>query len=127
MTAHGADNIACANTLNNIANTFQKQGKYDDALEYSERALKISVATHGADNIACAEILFNIAQLFFKSQNFERALPILDKVISIYRRFLGDSHSFLIGPLILLCQVFCQVDRATTIACRSPIVPFLSA
>ena len=53
-----------AQSLNNLANLYKAQGKYEEALQQHFKALKIREKLLGDDHPDCAETLYNLANLF---------------------------------------------------------------
>ena len=69
-----------------------KQDKNSEALEKYEEAYSISAEVHGPENDQTVDILGHISRIHFKVGNKDRAIEIMEKVVNIERRALGDSQ-----------------------------------
>jgi len=68
-----------------------EQDKNSEALEKYEEAYSISDEVHGPENGQAVCILDHISETHFKMGNKDRAIEIMEKVVNIERRALGDS------------------------------------
>ena len=81
-----------ADTQNNIAMVLEKQGKFDEALELYEMALKTTIEALGHNHVDVAMTYGNMANVEQQLGNFQKALELFEKALSIFRQSLGDSR-----------------------------------
>jgi tetratricopeptide (TPR) repeat protein len=62
------DHINTADTIINLGNTYHSQGKYDEAIEQYQRALRISKKAFGADHINIADTINNLGFTYYKTR-----------------------------------------------------------
>lgn len=81
-----------AATFNNIATSYIHLGRYDEALDYLLRALKIYEKRAGADRIARCETLNNLGVLYSQLENHPKAIEYSKRALDIYKRTYGEDH-----------------------------------
>ena len=69
------------NTLNNMANVFERQGEYEKALEYYEESLKLKKKSLGDEHVSVADTLNNMANVFDQGE-YEKALEYYEESLS---------------------------------------------
>src|SRR5258708_1655084 len=96
-------------SLNNLAELYQSQGAYEQALPLSQRALAIRERVLGPQHPDTAQSLNNLAALYYEQGNYTNALPLLQRALSIYEKLLGSDHpntiNARIGYLFLQQQI----------------------
>ena len=89
---HRKDSVELANCYNNIATVYGKQGKYDQALEYYQKALKIRLKKLGANHPDVATCYNNIAIVYKNQGKYDQALEYYQKALKIRLKKLGADH-----------------------------------
>ena len=88
----GADHPDVATSYNNIANVYYSQGKYDQALEYLQKALKISLKKLGADHPHVAMYYLNIGVVYALQEKLTEAESSTQRAVDIARKTSGELH-----------------------------------
>ncbi|CAK9011418.1 Kinesin light chain (KLC), partial [Durusdinium trenchii] len=86
-------------TLNNIAQVYKAQGKYDEALRYYVEALEIKREQLGDRHPSVATTLNDIARVYDAQGKYDEALRYFEEALEIYREKLGDRHPFVATTL----------------------------
>ena len=84
--------VAVAEVYHNLALVYYGQGNYENALEYYEKALKISEEKLGADHPNTAATYNNLAVVYDDQGNYEKALKYYEKALKVYEEKLGADH-----------------------------------
>lgn len=77
---------------NNLAGTYQKMGKYEDALSFYLKALEINVKLFGNNSVPAQVSYNNIGTLYEKIGKHEDALTNYMLSVSIAEKILGHNH-----------------------------------
>src|SRR5262249_18666140 len=80
--ALGRDHPDVAQSLNNLALLYDKQGRYADAEPLYQRSLDIREKALGRDHPDVAQSLNNLAYLYMERARYVDALPIIRRTIS---------------------------------------------
>ena len=75
--------------MNNIASLYIAKDKYEDALPYYMKALKILEAEKGLDHPDVATNLNNLGELFRVQKKYDLALPYYERALEIRKNKLG--------------------------------------
>ncbi len=95
-----------ATSLNNLAELYRTQGKYEAALPLYEEALGISREVLGARHPDTATSLNNLAELYRTQGKYEAALPLYEEALGISREVLGPRHPSTAGSLNNLAALY---------------------
>jgi tetratricopeptide (TPR) repeat protein len=71
----------------------EKQGKFDEALELYEKALKTTIEALGLNHAAVADTYVNMANVEQQLGNFAKALELYQKALEIQLKCLGGAHA----------------------------------
>jgi tetratricopeptide (TPR) repeat protein len=82
-----------ATTLNNLANLYKVQEKYEQAESLFKRALIIREKLLGEGHINTATTLNNLAVLYYNQGKYERAEPLFKRALATRERVLGEEHA----------------------------------
>ena len=63
-----------ADTLHNMGNLFYTNGRYEEALDYYQRAIKVKEAVLEKGHISFSDTMFNIGLLLESMHRYEEAL-----------------------------------------------------
>ena len=88
----GKQSEETANSLNNLANLYLNQGKYEEALPLYLRALEIWENVLGKEHPNVATSLNNLAILYYSQGKYEEALPLYLRALEIFEKVLGKEH-----------------------------------
>src|SRR5262249_3154685 len=83
-----------ATCLNNLAELYCKQHKYDDALALHQRSLAIREKVLGPKHPDVAVSLNNLAALYDDQGNYDKALPLYERAVAICEEALGSEHPY---------------------------------
>ncbi len=78
--------------LHNTANIYSAQGEYGKALEWCDRALKISEKVLGKEHPDTATTYHNIAGVYYAQGEYEKALEWYNRALKIYEKVFGKQH-----------------------------------
>jgi tetratricopeptide (TPR) repeat protein len=67
-------------------------GKYKEAIEYFEKALKINLKAFGDKHPKVAENLSNMGKVYNSLGNYEKSKEYIKKALGIYELTLGKNH-----------------------------------
>ena len=81
-----------AKSYNNIGLVYDSQGKYDDALDYYQKSLKIKITAVGSDHPDVAISKFNIASLLRNMDKAAESKQMFTEAAGIFRAALGADH-----------------------------------
>ncbi|MDO0824092.1 tetratricopeptide repeat protein, partial [Desulfosporosinus nitroreducens] len=88
----GAKHPSTANSLNNLALLYDKQGRYEEAEPLYKRSLEIREEVLGAKHPDTATSLNNLAGLYDKQGRYEEAEPLYKRSLEIREEVLGAKH-----------------------------------
>ena len=80
------------NCYNEIGNHLKREGHYDQALEYYQKTLDITIEKFGKENSNTATLHSNIAGIYSDKGNYEQALELYEKALSIRLKILDPTH-----------------------------------
>ncbi len=83
---------ATARLLSKLDSYHHSQGRYEDALSFSKRALTIDEATLGDQHPTVATNLNNLAELYRTQGRYEEAEPLYLRALTISEATLGENH-----------------------------------
>ncbi len=95
----GPDHPELALTLNNLAELYRTQTRFDEALPLYNRALEIDRRSLGEGHISVALGLNNLALLHYDRGAYVEALAILQRALVIEEQALGPEHPDLINTI----------------------------
>ncbi len=79
-------------TLENLAELYRVQGRFDEAEPLYLRALEILEKTLGPEHPEVAVSLNNLAELYRAQGRFEEAAPLYEKALAAAEAALGPDH-----------------------------------
>ena len=88
----GADHLAVATSLNNLAALYEAQGRYSDAELLYVQALELMQRLLGADHPAVATSLNNLASLYQMQGRYSEAEPLYVQALELMQHLLGADH-----------------------------------
>ncbi|MGD1937162.1 MAG: tetratricopeptide repeat protein, partial [Cyanophyceae cyanobacterium] len=91
-TRQGANHPDTATSLNNLAELYWFQGRYEKVEPLYERSLQICEEQLGANHPNTASILNNLALLYKSQGRYEKAEPLYERSLQIREEQLGASH-----------------------------------
>ena len=71
---------------------WDSKGKYDKAIEFYNKSLKIDLATLGENHPSTAKSYNNIATLYYEIEKYQKAYDFMGKAIPIMELKLGKNH-----------------------------------
>jgi tetratricopeptide (TPR) repeat protein len=110
--AFGPDNSDVARLLNNLAEVYITQGRYDDAEPLQKRALAIREQVLGRDHPDVAESLNNLANLYQIKGRYADAEPLYVRVLANYEKApRGANYPSIATPLNNLARLYWTQGR----------------
>jgi len=88
----GAEHPDTATSLNNLAELYRYQGKYEQAEPLYLRALSIFEQRLGAEHPYTAEVLHGLAELYQQQGKYEQAEPLYQRALTVREKCLGPNH-----------------------------------
>jgi tetratricopeptide (TPR) repeat protein len=102
----GAEHLATALSLNNLAELYREQGKYEQAEPLYQRALAIREQQVGPEHPVTAGSLNNLALLYYAQGKYEQAEPLYVRVLEIFEQQLGPLHPHTAQSLDNLAELY---------------------
>jgi tetratricopeptide (TPR) repeat protein len=87
-----ADDPLVTHCYHQLGNVLDDRGKYDESLEYFERALAKKMEILPADDPSVANTHTCCGVGYFRKSDFERALISYQKALDIYKKVYGDEN-----------------------------------
>jgi tetratricopeptide (TPR) repeat protein len=87
-----SDHPHIATQLNNLAEAYDKQGRYSEAESLYLRVIQIRKTQLGADHLDTAASLDNLAFLYYSQERYAEAEPLLQQILQIRETQLGAAH-----------------------------------
>ncbi|KAB1988789.1 tetratricopeptide repeat protein, partial [Haemophilus parainfluenzae] len=81
-----------AESLGNLANLYQIQGRYGKAESAYKEALRIVQKQLGERHPRVAQILNNLASLYLDEGRYRETESLLNQALAIRRQQLGNNH-----------------------------------
>jgi tetratricopeptide (TPR) repeat protein len=78
--------------LNNLANLYYSQGKYEQAEPLYIQALELRKQLLGENHPDTATSLNNLANLYYSQGKYEQAEPLYIQALEIAEQTLGENH-----------------------------------
>src|SRR5579871_3939840 len=75
-----------------FASVFDNQGKYNEAMQWYERALASYEKALGKDHPSTLTIINNIAFVFDKQGKYNKAMRWYERALAGYEKALGKDH-----------------------------------
>ncbi|CAF3167884.1 unnamed protein product [Rotaria sp. Silwood2] len=92
IKVYPSGHVDIAKSLANIGNILSDQGKYEEALDYHQRALKIVERFYPSGHLDLAHSLNNIG-ICYENQNQQKmAFDYYQHALTIYEKFLPFDH-----------------------------------
>ena len=87
------------------------QGKYNEAIYLTEKALAIRKKVLGENNLDTATSLNNLALLYQSQGRYSEAEPLYKQALAIYKAQLGDNHPSTATSLNNLAELYRKQGR----------------
>jgi tetratricopeptide (TPR) repeat protein len=88
----GAEHPDTAQSLNNLAFLYTREGRYEQAEALYRGALASCVLVLGAEHPDTAQSLNNLALLYTREGKYEQAEPLYQHALTMYEKRLGAEH-----------------------------------
>ncbi|MEW6498618.1 MAG: tetratricopeptide repeat protein, partial [Cyanobacteriota bacterium] len=88
----GEEHPHVADCLNNLANLYESQGRYDQAELLHIQALALRKRLLGEEHPAVAQSLNNLALLYESQDRYDQAEPLYRQALTLYKQQLGEEH-----------------------------------
>ena len=82
-----------ADTYNNMAIVYDRQGHYERALEHYQKSLDIKIKVVGHDHKSVADSKYNLALLHKKRRETDKARQLFLECEQTYSAVYGPDHS----------------------------------
>jgi tetratricopeptide (TPR) repeat protein len=88
----GTESETHSRDLNDLANVYQNQGRYDEAIAKYEEALRIDEKTIGCEHPDHAAGLNNLAMVYSKQGRYDEAIAKYEEALRIGEKTIGREH-----------------------------------
>jgi tetratricopeptide (TPR) repeat protein len=95
-----------ATSLNNLAELYKSQGKYEKAEPLYLQALELDIRLLGDNHPDVATSLNNLANLYKSQGKYEQAEPLYLQALELYTHLLGDNHPHVAASLNNLAALY---------------------
>jgi tetratricopeptide (TPR) repeat protein len=89
---YGVESANHAADLNNLANVYQSQGRYDEAIGKLEEAFRIAEKTIGREHPHYAGHLSNLAVAYRSKGRYDEAIEKYEEALRIDEKTIGKEH-----------------------------------
>ena len=105
----GPNHPAVAESLNNLAISYQERGDLAKALQLYSRSLAIYEAVFGPDHPNVADTLGNLAEVYRAQGDHAKAFPLCERGLAIRQRAFGRENLSVARSLNNLAALYCEV------------------
>ncbi len=119
--AGGGSHPAVANTLSNIGNVYDLQGRTELARSSYERSLRLTEELLGPEHPQVSVVLVNLGMMFEKLGEFDELARVHARALKIREDAFGLEHASVVNPLLGLARAAIEtgdVPKARTYAER---------
>ena len=109
--ALGKDHPELAKGLNNLAMSYQSQGRYADAESLFERSIAMIELAFGKEHPDVATSLLNLANVQKNQGRYTEAESIFKQSISIREKALGKDHPWAASSLYQLARMYWSIEK----------------
>ena len=109
--ALGENHPDVALSLNNLAELYRNQGRYDQAEPLLQRSLAIREKALGKNHPDIAQSLNNLAALYYSQGHYNQAEPHLQRSLAIHEKTLGENHPLVASSLNNLAELYRNQGR----------------
>ncbi len=95
-----------ANSLHNLGEIYQSQGRYDEAEPLHKRSLAILEKTLGPEHPHVASSLNNLATLYYTQGRYDKVEPLFKRSLAISEKTLGAEHPTVANSLNNLAIIY---------------------
>ena len=81
-----------AKSYGSLGNLYNRQGQYERALEYYQKALEIDIKVSGQDHPDVAVSYQNLAAVYQRQGNHVQTKEMVTKAYHIFLKVLGPDH-----------------------------------
>lgn len=106
--------INVANNFNNIATSYMKLARYDEARDYLLHAMKIYEHKVGSNSAKCYDALNNLGTLYGDLEDFQRAIEYFKQALAVSERAYGESYLNIIAQCINIGNNYAKVTDYDT-------------
>ncbi len=97
----------------NLANTYRRLGRFEEALRLREVVYSGTLNLHGAETESTMIEANNYANTLIDLERFEEAKSLLRKTMPVARRVLGESHEITLRMRSVYAAALCNDTGAT--------------
>ncbi|CAF1342537.1 unnamed protein product [Rotaria sordida] len=94
-----SDNLFIAASLRSFGKIFDRQEKYDEALNCHKQALAMFEDYYESSHIDIALTYYYMGQVLRHQGNYEKALDFSQRAMSIYTRYYPNGHAYIASTL----------------------------
>ena len=105
--------------MNNLAELYRSQGRYEDAEVLQQKSLEIHRQVLGENHPSFAISLGNLASLYVQKGDFSEAESFLYQALQIFQQVVGPEHPYTketFNRLINLIATAIQANQADTLS-----------
>ncbi len=82
------------------------QGRYEEALPFAEKAVKLGEYEFGFDHPNTANLLNNLARIYYNQGRYVEAEPLYQRALTIREKALGPGHPHVATSLNNLAELY---------------------
>ncbi|KAK6529070.1 hypothetical protein TWF694_004288 [Orbilia ellipsospora] len=99
LSAYDTPSREVLNTIRRIASYYNGVARYEEALEWFERALPGCENTLGKEHPVTLDVVHGIASVFFNQGKYDDAMKWYQRALAGYEKALGEEHPSTLGTV----------------------------
>ncbi|XP_062504025.1 nephrocystin-3-like [Corticium candelabrum] len=107
----GEDDAIISASLNNLALTYQRNGKYDEAIKTYKESFELMKRYDVGNLLGMSSILINLGIWYRESGNLKKSLSFMEEAVTISRSCYSFSHPSLARDIYQLSSTYDLLDR----------------
>ena len=111
----GGSEKAMLVTQSNLASTYAKLGRHEEAVRMQKDVYSGRLKLHGEEHVETIIVASNYATSLLRAKRFKEAKSVMRKTMPVARRVLGDSHNLWLKMRRTYAQTLYH-DAAATLA-----------
>ncbi len=111
IAEYGENSKEHGTSINNLAEIYSAQGKYEKAEPLLVQALEIAIKLFGEKNPSVAASYNNIAGLYYAQGQYEKAKPFNKKALAIHNEVVGENHVLTSTSLNNLAEIYREQEK----------------
>jgi len=93
-------------SVENLANLYASQNRFDEAETYAKQAVEISAQAFGNDHPNLARCLNNLAGIYYQQGRYTEAEPLSRRLLAIFEKNYPQDHTDVVMSTINLAMLY---------------------